>query len=269
MTATAEWSRVGRVVAERRILAILVRRDLRVRYARSVLGYVWTILDPLAMSLIYFLVFAIIFKRSDVGHKPYFLFLIVGLLSWQWFNASITESARALLTEAKLIRSTNLARELWVARVVIAKGVEYLLTLPVLAVITAVYVLAGQASVNVHILLMPLGVLLEFVLLIGIGLILAPVTVMVDDALRLVRIVLRMMFYLTPIIYTIKWAPDWLEKVLWFNPLSGIFELLRAGFFSEPIQWPPVFVGAAVAVVLLLLGLRVFARMERRVLKEI
>ena len=61
-------------------------RDLRVRYSRSVLGYLWTILDPLLMSLIYFLVFVYIFKRGDLGHEPYFLFLVVGLLSWQWFS---------------------------------------------------------------------------------------------------------------------------------------------------------------------------------------
>ncbi len=269
MTEPVRRSRLGRVIAERKVLAILVRRDLKVRYARSILGYLWTIIDPLAMSLIYFLVFAVIFRRGDVGHQPYFLFLIVGLLAWQWFNASVTESARALLTEARLIRSTNIAREFWVIRVVLAKGIEYLLTLPVLAAITIFYVAVGKASINPGILLMPLGILLEFVLLMGIGLTLAPVTVMVDDALRVVRILLRMMFYMTPIIYTIRWAPDWLEKILWINPLSGIFELLRAGFFDEPIQWPPILIGTLVSFALLALGLRTFARMEARVLKEI
>ena len=87
--------------ARRAVLDTLVRRDLRVRYARSWLGYLWTIIDPLAMALIYFVVFAVIFKRPDAGHKPYFLFLLIGLLPWQWFNASINESARALVPEAQ------------------------------------------------------------------------------------------------------------------------------------------------------------------------
>ena len=87
--------------ARKAILNTLVRRDLRVRYARSWLGYLWTIIDPLAMALIYFVVFAVIFKRPDAGHKPYFLFLLLGLLPWQWFNASINESARALVAEAR------------------------------------------------------------------------------------------------------------------------------------------------------------------------
>jgi ABC-2 type transport system permease protein len=75
-------SRTRAITAKRGVLWTLIVRDLRVRYSRSVLGYVWTVLDPLLMSLIYFVVFVYIFKRGDVGHKPYFLFLVIGLLSW-------------------------------------------------------------------------------------------------------------------------------------------------------------------------------------------
>ena len=74
-------SRTGAVWRRREVVRTLVVRDLQVRYQRSWLGYVWTVLDPLAMSAIYFLVFVGIFKRGDVGHKPYFLFLVIGLLS--------------------------------------------------------------------------------------------------------------------------------------------------------------------------------------------
>ena len=78
------------------MLWTLVIRDLRVRYSRSVLGYVWTVLDPLLMSLIYFLVFVYIFKRGDVGHQPYFLFLVVGLLSVAVVAISVHPGAATL-----------------------------------------------------------------------------------------------------------------------------------------------------------------------------
>src|SRR5690242_7266829 len=111
-------SRLSAIVARRQVLWTLVVRDLRVRYARSVLGYLWTILDPLAMAGVYFLVFTYIFKARRIAEQPYFLYLLVGLLAWQWFSGCLTDTSRALLQEAKLVRSTNLPREMWVIRVV-------------------------------------------------------------------------------------------------------------------------------------------------------
>jgi ABC-2 type transport system permease protein len=255
--------------ARRAVLDTLVRRDLRVRYARSALGYLWTIIDPLAMALIYFVVFAVIFQRPDAGHKPYFLFLLIGLLPWQWFNASINESARALVSEARLVRSTNLPRELWVVRVIIAKGVEFLLSLPVLVAFAVVYIVLGDTTLNWRLILFPVGLVLQFVLLTGIGLLLAPATVLADDTIRVVRIVLRMLFYGTPIIYSLNVAPEWLQRLLWFNPLSGILELYRAGFFPTPLELAPLVTSVLISVGLLAWGAVAFARMERAVLKEI
>src|SRR6185436_11529637 len=133
-------TRTQAVLARRSVLWTLVIRDLRVRYSRSVLGYLWTILDPLLMSLIYFVVFVyIIPRKGDLGHTPYFLFLVAGLLPWQWFSGVVSESSRALIQEARLIRSTNLPREIWFVRVVVSKGIEYLLSLPVLVFFTLAY----------------------------------------------------------------------------------------------------------------------------------
>ncbi|MGL5864758.1 MAG: ABC transporter permease, partial [Dermatophilaceae bacterium] len=160
--------RFARLWASRRVLDTLVRRDLRVRYARSAIGYLWTVIDPLAMALIYYVVFTVIFERGDVGHEPYFLFLLAGLLAWQWFNGAVNETARALLAEAKLVRSTNLPRELWVVRVVIAKGIEYLLSLPILIAFLVFYLATGQSRLDWQIVYFPLGVALQFVLCIGI-----------------------------------------------------------------------------------------------------
>ncbi|HYO20251.1 MAG TPA: ABC transporter permease [Dermatophilaceae bacterium] len=266
---TSTTGRVAAVWNRRPILWILVRRDLRVRYARSILGYLWTILDPLAMALIYFMVFAVIFDRSDAGHQPYFLFLLVGLLSWQWFSSSVAESARALLAEAKLVRSSNLPREMWVVRVVIAKGVEYVLSLPVLALFLLVYLVRGEATLTWRLVLFPMGLALQFLVQVGIGLLLAPTTVLVEDTVRVVRIVLRMAFYCTPIIYSLDRAPWWLERLLWLNPLSGVLELYRAGMFPDPIQWQPLAISVTLAVTALVGGLVLFARLERAVLKEI
>lgn len=257
------------VLERRKILRILVKRDLRVRYARSFLGYLWTIIDPLAMALIYFMIFVVIFQRPDAGYAPYFLFVLSGLLPWQWFNGSVNETSRALLAEARLVRSTNLPRMIWVVRVIIAKGIEYVLALPVLVVFVAVYMAQDVTHLNWRLALFPVGIVLQFLLLLGIGLFLAPLTVLVNDTPRVIKIVLRMMFYATPIIFVADRAPEWLKTLLWFNPMSGVLEFYRAGLFPNALNWPPILASLAIITLLVVFGSMTFRKLESSVLKEI
>src|SRR6478672_1662630 len=239
------------VTRRRGLVWTLVQRDLRVRYSRSLLGYVWTVLDPLLMASVYFVVFTFIFKAGGrVADKPYFLYLLSGLLAWQWFTGGVNDTAKSLIQEARLVRSTNLPREVWVIRCVVAKGVEFVLSLPVL-----VFFL--------------LGMLLQFVLLVGLGLLLAPITVLATDMQRVVRIVLRFMFYLSPVLYGTHAVPDFLRVILAFNPLNGILSLYRGGLFARGVSWVDVGISVGVTAVLFLVGFWTFSRLERTVLKEI
>ena len=174
---TALISRMAAVTRRRGIMWTLVQRDLRVRYSRSLLGYVWTVLDPLLMASVYFLVFTFIFKAGGrVADRPYFLYLLSGLLAWQWFTGSVNDTAKSLIQEAKLVRSTNLPREIWVIRCVVAKGVEFVLSLPVLVGFVLYYLVRGRVELDWELVFFPLGMLLQFVLLVGLGLLLAPVS---------------------------------------------------------------------------------------------
>jgi len=252
------WSRY------RHSLWLLTRRDLRVRYSTSALGYVWSILDPLVMAGIYWFVFTQVFHRP-VGTEPYIVFLLSALLPWMWFNGTVSDSTRAFLREAKLIRSTKIPRTIWVNRLVLSKGIEFLASIPVL-VLFAVF--AG-ATVNWDILLFPLGIVLQAVLTTGVALIVAPLVVFFRDLERAVKLALRFLFYASPIIYGTHDLPEGLQPWAAFNPLSGVFSLYRAGFFSDQLDWYQVGVGAGMSVVLLLIGILVFQRSERSVLKEI
>lgn len=258
------------VVRRRGILWTLVQRDLRVRYSRSLLGYVWTVLDPLLMASVYFVVFTFIFKAGGrVADKPYFLYLLSGLLAWQWFTASVNDTTKSLIQEARLVRSTNLPREIWVIRCVVAKGVEFVLSLPVLVGFVIYYLVVGRVELDWELVLFPVGALLQFTLLVGLGLLLAPVTVLATDMQRVVRIVLRFMFYLSPVLYGTHAVPESLRVVLAFNPLNGILSLYRGGLFERSVSWVDVGISAGMSVALLVIGFWAFSRLERTVLKEI
>lgn len=264
-------SRIARIYGHRRILLTLVQRDLKVRYGRSVLGYVWTLIDPLAMAGVYYLVFGLVFQRAEVESLPFMVFLLAGLLPWNWFNLSITETARALYSERLLVRSTNIPREIWVIRVVLAKGIEFLLSLPILAGFVAFYVATGEISLNWRLVLILPALVIQLVLLIGMGLVMAPVTALVDDFVRVVRILLRVLFYLTPILYSPAAldAYEWAIGLIKFNPLTGIIEMYRAGLTDAALDWAAIGISAGFALVWLAFGGWVFTRLERSVIKEI
>lgn len=275
----------SRFARYRQSLWLLTRRDLRVRYSTSILGYLWSILDPLVMSAIYWFVFTIIFKR-DIGEEPYIVFLLAALLPWMWFNGAVSDSTRAFLREAKLIRSTMIPRSIWVNRIVASKGIEFLFALPVLAL----FAVFSGASVNVDILLFPLAVAIQTILTVGIGLIVAPLVVFFRDLERAVKLALRFLFYASPIIYSARDLPGGCGAAIaaqecaasgeagalfswhfWsaFNPLTGIFSLYRSAFFPKELDWFLVIVGTLVSLALLGVGCLVFKRFERDVLKEI
>jgi len=259
--------RARRVWDYRRILWVLIKRDLKVRYSDSVLGYVWTVLEPLLMSLVYWFIFTKLFFRGDPRYtNPYIVFLLSGQLAWYWFNGSITGTMKSLLGEAQMVRSTNVPRELWVLRTIMSKATEFIFSLPVLIAFMLYY----RPHINREILYWPLAFLLEWILLVGFGLILAPVTVLVRDVDRVVRIVLRVLFYASPVLYSVNQGR--VEKLAWFytlNPIAGILDLFRVGIFPLEMDRNRVMVSCIETVLIFVVGIFVFARLERQVLKEI
>jgi ABC-2 type transport system permease protein len=245
-------------------LWLLSSRDLRVRYSTSALGYLWSVLDPLVMSLIYWFVFTQVFGRG-VGEEPYIVFLITALLPWVWFNAAVTDFTRAFNKDARLVRSTSIPRSIWVNRIVLSKGIEFLFSLPVLVL----FAIVGGATVNWGLLWFPLAVLLQTVLLVGLGLLVAPLCVLWGDLERTTRLILRALFYASPIIYGVGDLPGVFADLAALNPLAGIFTLYRVGFFPDQWNTLSVVVGALMCFVFLGLGIYVFRRLERPVLKEL
>lgn len=249
-------------------LWLLSSRDLRVRYSTSFLGYLWSVLDPLVMSLIYWFVFTQVFNRGGrIGEEPYIVFLIVALLPWVWFNTAVSDFTRAFRKDSRLVRSTAIPRSIWVNRVVLTKGMEFLFSIPVLAIF--VLFNADKVTITWSLLWFPVGMLLQTVLLVGLGLLIAPLCVLYADLERTTALILRALFYASPVIYSVSDLPAPFDAIGAFNPLAGIFTLYRVGFFPDQWETAPVLISVAVSALILLLGIWTFRSLERPVLKEL
>ena len=256
----------------RHSLWLLTKRDLQVRYTTNALGYLWSIIDPLLMSAIYFLVFGLIFHRGGTDTEPFIVFLLSAMLPWMWFNGSISDSTRGYLRDSKLIRSTMIPRTIWINRIIFSKGIEYVAALPVLAI----FVVAYHAPVSWDVVVYyPIAIVLQTFLTLGLGYIIAPAVIFFRDLERAVKLILRLLFYASAIVYSPEQFRDapglaqWIKDLMELNPLGGIFALYRAPFFPSILEWKLVLVSAIGAVVVFVIGLIVFTRTERAVLKEI
>jgi ABC-2 type transport system permease protein len=150
---------------------------------------------------------------------------------------------------------------------VLSKGIEFVISVPVLIV----FALATQAAFHWQAVLWLLAIPLQAMLLLGIGLIVAPLVVFFRDLERAVRLILRALFYATPIVYGLDQLDGLgqLRTVAAFNPLSGIMDLYRSAFFPASLDWFAVAISAVVSVAVLAIGVFVFRGSIRTVLKEI
>ncbi|MGC9667535.1 ABC transporter permease [Planosporangium sp. 12N6] len=254
------------------VLRLLVQRDLAVKYQQSFLGYLWSMLEPLALGIIYWFVFGVLYgTRVGPDGGSYALFLVTGLFPWLWINSSLSESTGALTSQARLITTMKVRRELFPLGRVMGRFAEYIAGLPVLLLFAVVF----HADFSLALVALPLALILQAAFLIGCGLLLAPLNVLLRDVQQAIRIVQRVLFYAAPVLYPLQklthsHAPQWVKDLYQCNPLVGVFQLHHAVFF--PAEFPSVTllgISALGCFGTLALGWWTFSRLESAVLKEL
>jgi len=265
------------VWSHRNALRVLVRRDLAVKYQQSLLGYFWSLFEPLGMAAIYWFVFGVLYSTDTNRHlgeagDSYPLFLVTGIFAWMWTSSAISESTNALTTQARLITTMKMPREVFPIGRVAGRFAEYLAGLPILITLAVIF---GEFRFGASLLALPLAVAVQATLLAGIGLLLSSLNVLVRDIERLMRLIVRVLFYATPIIYPLALVresgmPEWVRVAYQLNPLVGIFQLHHAVWY--PDEFPdalPLTASVAGSLLVLVGGWWVFRRLEPTFLKEL
>ncbi|GAA1792254.1 hypothetical protein GCM10009682_12780 [Luedemannella flava] len=269
-------SNIVAVWRSRSVLGLLVRRDLTVKYQQSVLGYLWSLLEPLAVAATYWFVFGFLYNtKGDLDGAPYLLFLVSGLFSWIWTSAVLGEATTALTAQARLITTIKVPRQVFPIGRVFGKFFEYLAALPVVFLIAMIYSFTADYHFSWDLLILPFAILVQGVFLVGIALLLSSANVLLRDVQRFMSLLNRILFYSAPIIYpmakvTESGMPGWLLRIYEANPLVGIAQLHHAAFL--PAEFPSTSLLATTlteCVIIFLAGWFFFRRVEPAVLKEL
>jgi lipopolysaccharide transport system permease protein len=254
----------------RELFGNLFRRDLQAKYRGSALGVVWTIVNPIMLMGVYLLVFGVVWKSpfANGGHYP--LFLLSGLAVWTFFAAALQSATRSMLDNANLIRKIRFPRQLVPLSVVGAHLVSFAAMLVILLVVNFIALPRVRAT---ELLAVPLS-LLMLALVSGLALATASLNVLFRDVEFIVAALLVPWFFLTPIIYPLTLGSlaahhHVIEAIHWANPLSPAIEAIRAPlFFGHMPFWGDALYLAVASVVSLVLGARVFTRIDDQIAIE-
>lgn len=260
----------------RNVLRFLVRRDLALKYQQSVMGYLWSLIEPLGIGLIYYFVFVVVMNRGrelagEVPKEQYVLYLMAGIFSFMWTSSVLSQSTGALIGQKNLITTMSVPREVFPISQVLARSAEFVAGLPILALL-AFWLGAGYTW---GLVVLPLAMLLHATFLFGIALLLSAVNVMLQDIERFMRLINRLLFYSTPMLYPLQMVqdsdlPGWAKMVYQANPLVGVLELYHSVWFPGLFPSATMLVTCAVGcLITLVAGWLVFRHLEPAVLKEL
>jgi lipopolysaccharide transport system permease protein len=250
---------LGELWAYRELLYFLVWRDVKVRYKQTVLGIAWVVIQPVASTLIFTVIFGNL-AHMPSDNLPYAVFAMAGLVPWNYFSGAFARGGASLVGSANLISKVYFPRLIIPLASVLAGLVDFAI---VLVLLIALLIFFGITP-TLAIFTLPLFLLLAIATALGVGLWLSALNVQYRDVSYLVPFIAQFWFYATPVVYPTSLIPEQWRLIYGLNPMAGVVEGFRWALLGkgEP-PGPLLIVSVLIVSMLLVSGAYVFRRMEK------
>ncbi|HUM81579.1 MAG: ABC-2 type transporter [Methanosaeta sp. PtaB.Bin039] len=251
------------IVEYRELIKILTISDLKVKYQSSVLGFAWSLLNPLLMMLVLYLVFSNIFKATQ---DSFALYLLIGIVSWRFMANGTTSAMTSIVGKSSLVTKIYIPRQILVLSSVLSSFIssilEFLVLVPLLLIL--------GAGISPYILLFPVIHIIYFMMVYGISLALAALYVYYRDLSQIWDLLMQMGFFLSPIVYPLSTVPDQYLGYYMLNPVTALIQMYRSTllYHSLPSASEAILALSASAA-MMILGSLLFKKLERRFAEEI
>ena len=212
------------------LLALLVLKDLRVRYKGSFLGYLWAVANPLAMTSVYYVVFQVIMR---VQMPNYGVYLVTGLFPWTWASASMLRAAMSYRSNETLVSKVQLRRSILPLSDVLQEMVHFLFACPV--ILTALVLTSGTVRLE-WLVLIPVMTAIQLAVIYPMAVILAAMNIIARDVEYLVGVLLQMLFFMTPIVYPLGSVPERYRPYFELNPFFPLITAWRTVFYEGALD---------------------------------
>lgn len=256
--------RIKEIYAYREMIRSLVKRDLKGRYKGSVLGFLWTFLNPLLQLVVYTMVFSTIMRA---GIKDYYLFLFVALIPWIFFSTSLTGGASCILVQQDMVKKIYFPREVLPVSYVTSQFVNMLLSF---IVIFLVLIFAGHPLRFEAVFCLPMIMIVEYVLALGFTMVMSAVTVYIRDLEYILGILTMAWQFLTPIMYSAEQVPAHVRWIFSVNPMTYVITAYRdILYYGKMPRLETLLSAVLIGSGMLIVGWYVFQRLQRRFVEEL
>lgn len=238
------------------VVAVLIAKEIKVRYRRTLLGYAWSVLNPVIHGVVYWIAFkAILNVRID----NYLLFLLTGLFPWQWLSNTLTLAPNAFIVNSTLVKKIAFPRHLIVLAQTITEGLHFVLCIPIIAVLVVGY---GGTLTWAWLWALPILLLLQGAVLYGCALAIASINVFFRDLERMLVLALVIVFYLTPVIYAEAMVPPTIRPLIDWNPFAPLFIAWRRLFLEGNFDASATASATGVAIGAIAVGQYLYSRLQ-------
>lgn len=247
----------------RELLKTNIKKEVRGKYKGSWLGVLWTFLNPLLMLAVYAFVFPYILR---VQVDNYTIFMIVALIPWNFFTTAIQSGTGCVVANGNILKKVYFPREIIPISITTSQLVNFLIT----CIIMFVFILFSGVGFSLHILLMPLLIIIQYIITLALTFILSAITVFVRDVDHFVSVFLTLGFYATPIVYQANMLPDKFQWALKVNPMAQLVEAYRSIlYYHQMPDFVMIGIWAVLSLVLLVVGYMIFKKLEKCFVEEL
>jgi len=238
------------------LIIVLTQKEMKIRYKSSFLGYVWSILNPLAFAFIFFVIFKVVMR---IQMENYTLFLITGLFPWQWFSNSVNMSPGVFLGSASIIKKVNFPRNLTLLAVVLQDMIHFVLAIPVIVFFMFIYQERPSFSWFYGI---PILLGIQLFMTYGIALAISSINLFFRDLERLTTIFTMFLFYVTPIIYPETMIPARYRYLIDLNPVAPLMISWRNLFLEGTLRLELLAISLAYGVAAYMAGYFIYKKLS-------
>lgn len=251
------------IFAYREMIFSLVRRDLKGRYKGSVLGFLWTFINPLLQLMVYTFVFSTIMRN---GIEDYYLFLFVALVPWIFFSTSVTGGAGCILAQKEMVKKIYFPREILPIAYTTSQFINMLLSF---MVIFGILLVTGKGISAGALIYLPIIMLVEYILALSVAMLASAVTVYFKDFEYILGIITMAWQFLSPVMYSVDMVPDEIKTLFQLNPMSAVIIAYRdILYYGRAPELGTLIQAVVCGVVLLFVGWIVFGKLKRHFVEE-
>lgn len=247
----------------RELIRIMTISELKVKYQSSILGFTWSLLNPLLMMLVLYFVFSNIFKARQ---NNFAIYLLIGIVSWRFLANGTSSAIASIVGKPSLVTKIYIPRQVLVLSVVLASFISSILEFVVL--VPLLFILG--VGLSPYILLFPVIHVIFFMMVYGMSLILASLYVYYRDLNQIWDVIMQMGFFLSPVVYPLSTVPEKYLSYYMLNPITVVIQMYRDILLNHtaPAYWYLTFSFLA-GVGIIFIGSAIFNRLERRFAEEI